>query len=116
MVTSIFPSSEFFEDCILFLEIGSPYNSLLAGLHELRAFDAAGVFKKAKGLLTGPLNEEEEKILLKFMKYEARREDIPILTNIDFAHRTPMCIIPVGVMGEIDCENGSFSILESGVR
>ncbi|MDD4113783.1 MAG: hypothetical protein PHC56_12260 [Herbinix sp.] len=77
------------------------YNSLLAGLHELRALDAAGMFRKAKGLITGFLTDEEEKMLLKFMKYEARRDDMPILLNVDFIRRTPMTIIPFGVMGDI---------------
>ena len=115
MGSSIFPEEDFFEDCILFLEIGLPYNNLLAGLHELRAFDAAGMFKKAKGLITGFLTDEEEKMFLKFMKYEARRDDMPILSNVDFIHRTPMTVIPVGVVGEINCEDARFSILESGV-
>lgn len=115
MGTSIFPELEFFEDCIIFLEVGSPYGSVLAGLHEMRAFDAAGMFRKAKGLITGMLNDEEEKMILKFIKYEARREDMPILTNVDFQHRTPMNVIPVGAMAEIDCEKETFSVLESGV-
>lgn len=115
MGLSIFPKEDFFEDSVLFLEIGSQYNSLLAGLHELRALDAAGMFRKAKGLITGTLTDEEEKMLLKFIKYEARREDMPILTNIDFIHRTPMTVIPVGLMAEINCESARFSILEAGV-
>lgn len=115
MGLSIFPKDDFFEDCVLFLEILSPYNSLLAGLHELRALDAAGMFRKAKGLITGSLTDEEEKMLLKFMKYEAKREDMPILTNVDFIHRTPMTVLPVGVMAEIDCINAKFKILESAV-
>ncbi|WP_029503634.1 S66 family peptidase [Lachnoclostridium phytofermentans] len=115
MGTKYFPKPEFFNDCILFLEIGSPYGSSLAGLHELRAFDAAGLFKHANGLIVHQLNEEEEKILLKFLKYEANREDIIVLENVDFSHRTPMTIMPVGAMAEIDCEKISFTVIESAV-
>jgi len=115
MGTEYFPNKSFFDNCILALEIGSPYGSTLAGLHELRAFDAAGVFKNAAGIVTGKLTEEEEAILLKFLKYEARREDIPVISNIDFVHRTPMTVLPMGAMAEIDCQLGRFSILEPGV-
>ena len=62
---------------------------MLAGLHDLRALDAARMFRGAAGLLTGPLTAEEEAMLLKFLRYEARREDLPVLTNVDFVHRTP---------------------------
>lgn len=115
MGTKYFPNPDFFEDCILFLEIGLPYNSPLAGLHELRALDAAGLFQHAKGLIVSQLTEEEEKMLLKFLRYEAKREDLVVLENVDFAHRTPMTIMPVGAMAEIDCEKVSLRILESAV-
>ena len=54
-------------------------------------------------------------MLRKFLKYEARREDIPVLSNVDFVHRTPMTVIPVGAMAEIDCTHVTFKIMESGV-
>lgn len=41
--------------------------------------------------------------------------DLPVLYNASFGHNQPMCILPLGVMAEIDCDNISFSILESGV-
>ena len=113
--TEFFPTPEFFKDCILMLEIGSPYGSTLAGLHQLRTLDAAGMFRYAAGIVIGQINEEEEKILTKFLKYEAGREDIPVIANVDFIHRTPMTVIPVGAMTEIDCDNVILRILESGV-
>lgn len=45
MGLSIFPKGDFYDDCIIFLEFGFPYNNILAGLRELRAFDAAGMFR-----------------------------------------------------------------------
>ena len=96
------------------LETGSPYGSVLAGLHELRALDAAGMFRDAAGIMIGPLNEEEENMLVKFLKYEAHREDIPVLSNVDFVHRTPMTVVPMGAMTEIDCSRAAFRIMEPG--
>ena len=44
------------------------------------------------------------------------REDMVILENVDFVHHTPMTVLPIGAMCEIDCEEKSFSIMEAGVR
>ena len=41
--------------------------------------------------------------------------DFPILANIDFGHRTPMMVIPIGALAELDCDNARFTILESAV-
>ena len=115
MGTEFFPTQDFFKGCIIMLEIGLPYGSALAGLHDLRALDAAGMFREAAAIMTGQLSEEEEKMLVKFLRYEAQREDIPVLSNVDFAHRTPMTVIPIGAMAEIDCSRAAFKIVESGV-
>lgn len=88
---------------------------MLATLHDLRALDAAGVFKKVSGIITGKLSAEEESMWLKFFKYEVKREDLPVLTNVDFVHRIPMTVLPMGALAEIDCQNAKFVILESGV-
>lgn len=112
MGTEFFPKHDFFDGCVVAIEVGL---ANVAGLHDLRALDAAGVFKHAAGLITGALTEDEEKTLLKFLKYEARREDLPVLANVDFVHRTPMTVLPTGAMAEIDCEHSAFRILESGV-
>lgn len=116
MGTYIYPNQDFWKDSIIFLESYSPYGSVLAGLHELRALNASGIFHKSKGLITPHLSDEEKTMLLKFLKYEAEREDMPVLTNVDFGHRTPMTILPVGAMAEINCNNATLSILESGVE
>lgn len=115
MGTFVYPKESEWKDSIVFLEVGSPYNSLLAGLHELRALNASSVFSSAKGLVTSKLNMEEKEMLLKFLKYEVEREDMPVLTNVDFGHRTPMTVLPIGAMAEINCEEQTFCILESGV-
>lgn len=115
MGTEFFPSQDFFKDCIVMLEIGLPYRSALSGLHDLRALDAAGMFKYAAGIIIGQLSDEEENVLVKFLKYEAHRVDIPVISNIDFVHRTPMTVIPMGAMAEIDCNRVTFKILEPGV-
>lgn len=99
----------------MFLESYPPYGSVLAGLHDFRALNASGVFQYAKGLITPQINNEEKEMLLNLLKYEVGREDMPVLTNVDFGHRTPMTILPIGAMAEINCEKKTISILESDV-
>ena len=115
METEFFPDRDFFKDCIIMLEIGSPYGSVLTGLNDLRALDVAGMFRHAAGIITGQLSEKEENMLVQFLKYEACREYISVLSNVDFVHRTPMTVVPMGAMAKIDCSCAAFRILESGV-
>ena len=115
MGTKYFPGPDIWEDSVIALEHGNAYGSKLAGLHELRAFAAAGIFDKAKAVLTGPLNDDSEEMLLKVICREVHRPDMVILENVDFVHRTPMTILPVGAMTEIDCDAPGIEILEPGV-
>lgn len=97
------------------IEHGAPYGSHLAGLHSLRAFAAAGVFDKAAGIITGKLDEESRNTIRKVVNDEVHREDMIILENVDFVHHTPMTVLPMGAVCEVNCEEATFSILESGV-
>lgn len=53
---------------------------------------------------------------LKVIRQEVHREDLVILENVDFVHRTPMTVLPMGALCEIDCDSARLSILEPGVR
>lgn len=46
-------------------------------------------------------------------KYGLR--NLPIIYGLNFGHSSPIFVLPYGAMAEIDCDNLSFSILESGV-
>lgn len=86
----------------------------------LKGLAAAGIFRKAAGIIISkPVqNEEHKKIgqaVSRVIRDEEGLHDIPILFNVDFGHTAPMCTIPYGAMAEIDCENKAFRILESGV-
>lgn len=114
MGTCVFPTPDMWRDSIIFLECPSPYGGI-SGLHELRAFAATGMFRLAKGMICTYMGEDDKKNLAKVIREEEGLHDLPILLNVDFGHRTPMMILPVGAMAEIDCDNDRFSILESGV-
>lgn len=115
MGTKFFPSAEVWEDSIIALEHCNVYDSKLAGLHELRAFAAAGIFDKAKAILTGPLDDDSKETLFKVILNEVHRPDLVIVENVDYIHRTPMTVLPVGAQMEIDCDVPGIKILESGV-
>jgi muramoyltetrapeptide carboxypeptidase LdcA involved in peptidoglycan recycling len=115
MGTKYFPGPDIWEDSIIALEHGSIYGSKVAGLHELRAFAAAGAFDKAKAVITGPLDEDNEETIIKVICNEVHRPDMVILENVDYIHRTPMTILPTGAWMEIDCDGPGIKILEPGV-
>ena len=115
MGTKYFPGPDMWEDSIIAFEHVNVYGSKLAGLHELRAFAAAGAFDKAKAVITGPLDEDSEEIIKKVIGKEVHRPDMIILENMDFIHRTPMTVLPTGALTEIDCDAPKIEILESGV-
>lgn len=116
MGTKYFPSSDMWDGAVIALEHGMSYGSTLAGMHQLRAFAAAGIFDRAAAILTGPLDAENEATLLKVLDREVHRDDMVILENVDFIHRTPMTVLPTGAIAEIDCERRTLYIPESGVR
>ena len=115
MGTKFFPGPDVWEDAIVALEHCNIYDSKLAGLHELRAFAAAGVFDKAKAFLTGPLDDDSRETLFKVILQEVRRPDLVIVENVDYIHRTPMTVLPVGAQMVIDCDAAKIEITESGV-
>lgn len=116
MGTEIFPGRELWEGSILFIENISPYNSALAALHGWRALASSGALDVCAGLITPMMPEEDRQVLQKVLKYEVHREDLPVLSNVDFGHRTPMTVLPIGAMAEVDCDSLTFTILESGVE
>lgn len=67
-------------------------------------------------MITGKLDSESRNTIHRVINQEAHREDMIIFENVDFVHHTPMTVLPMGALCEVDCENASFSILESGVR
>ena len=115
MGTKYFPSRDMWEDSVIALEHCNVYDSKLAGLHELRAFAAAGVFDKAKAVITGPMDDDSRETILKVMCKEVHRPDLVILENVDYIHRTPMTVLPTGAIMEIDCDALKIVIPESGV-
>jgi muramoyltetrapeptide carboxypeptidase LdcA involved in peptidoglycan recycling len=117
--TMLFPPIADFDGAILFLETSEemplPHNVR----YMLRSFGAMGIFDKIKGAIFGkPYAEKyykEYKLEILRILSEYGREDLPVFYNASIGHCDPHCVIPYGALAELDCDNATFSILESGV-
>ena len=61
------------------------------------------------------LGKRRKETLFKVILKEVHRPDMVIFENVDFIHRTPMTVLPVGAQMEIDCDIPAIRVLESGV-
>jgi muramoyltetrapeptide carboxypeptidase LdcA involved in peptidoglycan recycling len=118
--TELWPQEKDWENSILFFETSEekPAPDMLK--RWLRNYAAQGILHKANGMVFGKPQdeayyEEYKEAILAVMK-EYGLEHLPILYNLNFGHTEPKFILPYGAMAEMDCENGKFSILESGVE
>ncbi|OGT41535.1 MAG: hypothetical protein A3F42_05825 [Gammaproteobacteria bacterium RIFCSPHIGHO2_12_FULL_37_34] len=60
------------------------------------------LFSKLGGHLIDPRDfEKYDRCILKILK-EFDREDLPVITNMDFGHTDPMMILPYGRIRRID--------------
>lgn len=117
--TDLFPELDKFDNSILFLETSEQKSQPYLIEYWLRNYGAMGVLEKINGIIFGKPADEEyyeeyKNVILKVLAEYGRR-DLPVLYNLSFGHCEPKICIPYGAMAEINCEEKTFSILESGV-
>jgi muramoyltetrapeptide carboxypeptidase LdcA involved in peptidoglycan recycling len=121
--TPYWPSVDFWNGKILFLETSEekPHRSYVR--RWLRTFGILGGLYRIAGLLVGRArdysDEEKEKLdqnIVAVVSGEFHRADLPIITNMDFGHTDPQLIIPLGVKAEIDCETKRFRLIEAALK
>lgn len=117
--TVLWPDRVEWENKILFLETSEDQPTPDALRWYLRSLDALGVLDRISGIIVGkPRDEgyydEYKQEYLRVIRDEANREDLAILYNLNFGHTAPMFILPYGVAAEIECDNKTFTIAESG--
>lgn len=119
--TELFPT--IWQDAVLFLETSEEAPPPEMVKYILRTFAAMGILKQISGILFGrpggqlppeKFNEYDQAIL-QVVKQEENMTDMPIITNMDFGHTSPMFVLPYGVQAEMDFQNKKFSILENSV-
>ncbi|MDR2901915.1 MAG: LD-carboxypeptidase [Lactobacillales bacterium] len=118
--TSIFPTPAQFKNAILFLETSEDRPGEDVLLYFLRSLGGQGILDVLSGIIMGRPKEEPQNVhryeaTLKQVLAEWNRQDMPVLTQMDFGHTDPMFVVPIGIKAQIDPVQGTFSILENAV-
>jgi muramoyltetrapeptide carboxypeptidase LdcA involved in peptidoglycan recycling len=118
--TEVWPSPDEWKDKILFFETSEDKPSPEYVEYWLRNYGSQGILQKVNGIIFAkPYDnlyyEEYQEVILKVVRDELKLHDLPILYNLNFGHTAPMTVLPYGAMAEINCDEGTFSITESGV-
>ncbi|TQR19364.1 S66 family peptidase [Psychrobacillus vulpis] len=118
--TSLWPEQSSWKDSILFFETSEDMPEPALIEYWLRNYGSQGILQNAKGIIFGKPQhekyyEEYKESILRIMK-ELDLLELPILYNLNFGHTEPKFVLPYGAVAEINCENATFSILDSGVE
>ncbi|OJJ14712.1 LD-carboxypeptidase [marine bacterium AO1-C] len=86
----------------------------------LRNYAASGILANIAGLIVARpydnlYHQEYDEVLHTVIREEEGLDQLPVITGMDFGHTAPIFTLPYGVNAQIDCEEQTFSILESGV-
>lgn len=118
--TAYWLTPEEWENSIMFLETSEEMMNPTNFKWIIRNYAAQGILHKINGLILGRpvgnrFTKEYNSILLQVIRDENQLAELPIITEMDFGHTSPTFTIPYGLVAEINCEQKTFSILESGV-
>ncbi|MCP4762986.1 MAG: LD-carboxypeptidase [archaeon] len=121
--TEYWPSPDFWNGKILFLETSEEKPTADQVKYMLRNYGMQGIFDKINGMIFGRnmyYSDEEKKnldeFILNLLKIEFKHPDLPVVTNIDFGHTDPQFIMPLGVKAEIDCMKKTIKLCENALN
>ena len=116
------PSQDFWEGKILFLETSEEKPTPTYVERSLRNLGMQGVFEKISALLFGRVRDYSgsekkklESIIVSVVAKEFNQTELAIVAGLDFGHTAPQFILPFGITAEVDCQNKKFRLLESAV-
>ena len=117
--TKYWPKPNFWKGKILFFETSEDKPSPIRVGLMLRNYGIQGILKQVNGIFFGRARDytTQEKIELeneikKILK-EFNREDLLVVTNLDFGHTDPQWILPLGVRIQINPKNKMINLLEA---
>lgn len=121
--TPVWPGRSAWDGAVLFLETSEEAPSPVAVTRMLRALAACGALERASALLFGrpgggvpPAQfADYDEALLRVVRDELGRGDMPVVTGMDFGHTDPIAVLPYGVMARVDPLERQVSLLEAGV-
>lgn len=117
--TEIFPTLEDFNGSILFLETSEDKPPVWFVECGMRNYGITGALDRIVGIVWGKPQDEENyeeyKLVIQKVMKEFGKEDLPIMYNMNFGHTEPKICIPYGALAEINCNDVTFSIIESAV-
>lgn len=117
---SITLTGDDFKDSILFIEDIPEFFTPDSITNFFKWLGYNGFLQKINGIIIGRICEnnsfDKHSIEIKnVINGEFGLKNLPVLYGLNFGHSSPMFIIPYGAKAEINSENKSFVILESGV-
>jgi len=117
--TLAWPTPDFWENRILFLETSEEKPTPEQVGYGLRNYGIQGTLSKITGLIVGRPKSytEDEKIkleqeILKIVIGEFGRKDLTIVTNLDMGHTDPRHIFPYGIEMELDPGAETIQLVE----
>lgn len=121
--TNFWPSQDFWNGKIFFLETSEEKPSIHYIDHVLRNYGMLGVYDKISGLIFSrarDYSDEEKKELeekiVSIVAKEFGKPDLPIVANFDVGHTDPQLVLPLGVKAEIDCAAKQIKLIESWLK
>ncbi|WP_293909455.1 S66 peptidase family protein [Deinococcus sp.] len=115
------PESELWRGAMLCLETSNDVPPPSQVGYWLRNFAAQGMLQSAAGLVLARPRDYTPQMITELygwvskVLWEAGREDLPVLANVDFGHTSPQLTLPFGALARLDPERQTFSVLHGGV-
>ena len=109
-----------FKESILFIEDIPEFFTLEYLMKFLRWLGKKGFLHVLSGIIISKIDDKDDfkkhaKIINKVIGEEFSLTNLPVLYGLRFGHTSPIFILPYGAKAEINCDNKTFTILESGV-
>ena len=118
--TDFWPNKDFWKGKLLFFETSEDVPSVNQIKHFLRNYGIQGVFDKINGIIFGRVRgysdkqkKELSEMILKIVNEEFGKNELPIVTDVDFGHTDPQIVLPLGINASIDFYKRKISLEES---